>query len=371
MEPSQKQKNIFPLRPKTFVLLLIVLVGASLVSSCTGAASTANSWPGLTVDEDTAYVAYNQHVYAVNLNDGKEKWRFPPEANNSISFFAPPVLTPDGQLLAGSYSNILYSIDPATGQEKWQFKDSLDRYLASPLATIQGIFAPTASESLYRLDLSGKLQWTFTTDGPQWSQPVPDDSCNCIYLASMDHYLYAVDTQTGSQKWKSEKLGGSIVGKPALSPEGTLFVGTFGKEFLAVDGGNGRIIWRVAADGWVWAGPVYANDRLYVGDLAGNFYALDATTGNTIWKIQPDGPIVGSPIITEEMIYFGTEAGSMVAVDLEGNTVWTKTFKGKIYSSPVLTSNQILFSPFQADEILIALDFEGNQDWVFIPENKK
>ncbi|MDD2694388.1 MAG: PQQ-binding-like beta-propeller repeat protein [Anaerolineales bacterium] len=350
---------------------LVLLLGGLLLSACTGAASTASSWPGLTVDGDTAYLAYNQHVYAINLGNGSEKWRFPAEGNARLSFFAPPVLTPDGQLLAGSYSNVLYSIDPKNGQQKWEFKEAKNRYVGSPLVTEKGIFAPTASEELYHLNLEGNLQWTFTTEGPQWSQPVADPDCTCIYVGSMDHYLYAINAETGMQEWRSEKLSGSIVGTPTLSPEGVLYVGTFNKEMIAIDAKSGKTVWRSPTSGWVWSGPVLKEGSLYFGDINGTFYHLNAADGSVTWSIKPDGPIIGAPFVDEERIYFGTENGTLLAIDLNGNTLWTATFSGKIYTAPVRVGDRILVAPFGTKEILVAVDLSGAQVWSFTPETKK
>src|SRR5574341_2699026 len=72
-----------------FILFTLLFLSLSLSACAGGAATAASSWPGLTVDGETAYLAYNQHVYAINVADGKEKWRFPPEASNKRTTFIP------------------------------------------------------------------------------------------------------------------------------------------------------------------------------------------------------------------------------------------------------------------------------------------
>lgn len=118
-----------PLLTISFILL------AGLLSACGGSYISATSWPGLAADDQHAFVAYNQHIYAVDLETGNEAWRYPEKAEAAISFFADPLLTPDGQLLAPSYDHKLYSLDPATGNENWVFDSSTDRPIASPLVT--------------------------------------------------------------------------------------------------------------------------------------------------------------------------------------------------------------------------------------------
>ena len=67
------------------------------LSACAGGVTTATSWPGLTVDDKYAYVAYNTQVYAVDLVNGTERWRYPAEPDNNVTFYADPTLSEDGR----------------------------------------------------------------------------------------------------------------------------------------------------------------------------------------------------------------------------------------------------------------------------------
>jgi outer membrane protein assembly factor BamB len=358
------------MKTKYILLILMLILLPSTLSACAGGAFASTSWPGITVNEDTVYVAYNQHIYAVNLSNGTEKWRYPAEADNKITFYAAPEISPDGQLIAGSYDFNLYSINPANGQLNWSFDQSTDRYIGSPLARDSFIFAPSADRNLYAVDSNGNLIWKFPTGKPLWAKPTTDENCECVYLTSMDHHLYAIDAQTGNQEWKSEPLGGAIVGTPAYSPEGWLYLGTFGSEMLALDASNGRILWRISTDEWVWSGPSLDEGVLYFGDLSGNLYAVNAEDGSQRWKIKPDDKIVGTPLIVDDMIVFTTEADTVYAFDKEGNQLWRQAIGGKIYASPVSAGDLILIAPIESDSdsVLVALAMNGTQTWQFSPE---
>jgi outer membrane protein assembly factor BamB len=368
---------------RKFFTITLILLAAYLLSACAGGTGLASSWPGLAVNEDTVYMANNQHVYAINLADGTEKWRFPAAPDNQISFYAPPTITPDGQLLAGGYNKVLYSLNPddtvqaeevQTIQENWTFTEAGDRFIGGSLAREEGIFAPSADNHLYALDLEGKLRWKFSTGEPLWARPTTDADCACIYLPSMDHHIYALDAATGNQIWKSEDLGGSVVGSPALSPDGVLYAGSFGNQMAAIDSETGKILWRTPTSGWVWSGPVLHEDRLYFGDLEGTFYVLDAKTGEITNQSQHGSPIPESPIVAGEQVFFTTDAGLLYAVDLNGAPVWNKTIQGengraaKLSSGPVLAGDRILLAPMNIDKQLIAMDMEGNEVWSFTPQ---
>jgi outer membrane protein assembly factor BamB len=361
------------MKSKRLVLSILILLTANFLTACVGGAGIASSWPGISADEDTAYLAFNNHVYAIALDNGAEKWRFPSESNNRITLYADPVLSPDGQLIVGGYNNVLYSLNPDSGQMNWEFGEAGNKYLASPLAVEQGIFAPNADNNLYALELDGSRRWEFNTQGEIWARPVSDPDCECIYLTSMDHRVYALNPSNGELRWQSEELGGAIVGSPTLSEDGVLYVGTFGREIIALDTADGRVIWRSPTAGWVWGGPTLDGDRLYVGDLDGNFYALNASDGQAIWNLTPDqldGSIAGSPLIIDGTIYFSSESGSLFALDSSGNTLWSQAIGGRLLGSPVPAGDLLLVAPNVADQLLVAVAQDsGAQRWTFTPEN--
>jgi outer membrane protein assembly factor BamB len=358
------------MNPKHLLITILLLLLAGALSSCAGGATAASSWPGLFLNEETAFIAYNTHVYAVNLTDGSEVWRFPQEPDNQITFYTEPALTTDGQLIVGSYNNTLYSIDPESGRLNWTFTGVRNRFVASPLATERGIFAANADKNVYALDFEGNLRWTFGLDSESWARPVSDPECTCLYVTSMDHTVYALDPESGKLLWRSRDLGGAIVGTPALSEDGALYVGTFGSAMLALDSQDGEELWRFPTEGWVWSGPALSEDRLYFGDLNGYFYAVDARTGTQVWRIgseQLDGPIAGSPVVEEEAIYFTTESGTIYAVDLEGKILWSQPVGGKLYTPPATPDDIILVTPIETDDLLVALTKAGASRWTYNP----
>jgi len=362
------------MKRKQYIFILAIIGIALTLSACAGAANTATSWPGLTVDDQFAYVAYNTRVYAVDLTNGTEKWRYPAEADNSITFYADPELTGDGQVIAGSYDATLYSLEAETGRQVWVFPDAENRYIAGALVDDGSIFAPAADENLYSLDLDGRLQWTFTSEGESWAQPITDEECSCLFLSSMDHTVYAIDPQNGTEKWRSEELGGAVVGTPAYNNDGVLYVGTFGGKLFALNAENGAVIWEYSTqdNGWIWSGPTLSDGVLYFGDLNGYFYAVDAENGTQNWQLTPaqlDGEIVGSPLVIDQDIYITTEEGILYKLDTDGKIQWSQPVgeNAKVYTSPRAANDLILVAPVQIDELLIAFNQDGVRQWTFIP----
>ena len=357
------------MKSKKILLLLTVTLLSIFISACTGSAYSSTSWHGLVANTDTAYLSAGNQVYAIDVNTGSEKWRYP-EKPNTKGFYANPVLTPDEQLLIPSYDNKLYSLNPATGSENWNFEDSSNRLIASPLVVNDTIYQPSSDGYIYALDMKGRVVWKKETGGPLWAQPASDSDCNCIYVASMDHTVYSFDASTGELLWHTPELGGAMVGTPAVGPDGGLYVGTFGNEMLALDASDGSILWRFTTDDWVWSGPVFSNDILYFGDLSGYFYAVNALEGTSNWRIQPQNSIVDKPALLEDKIYLTTEGDSLFVISTDGDIIDSRVVGGLIYSSPVITGETVLVAPTNFDSLLIAMNLDINQKWTFTPAKK-
>jgi outer membrane protein assembly factor BamB len=362
------------MKKKYLLLLVSILTLSSLLSACAGGTGAPTSWPGLTVDmeRETAYVAYNQHVYAVNLASGTEKWRFPQDADNKITFFAAPALTEDGQLIIGGYNHLLYSLDPVSGVQNWTYDGAENKYIASVLANGEQIFAPNSDNQLHALGSNGVLSWQFPTEQSLWGAPTSNGER--VYLGSMDHRVYALDKASGAVVWKTEDLGGAIAGNPTLSPEGVLYVGTFANELIALDTADGRELWRTPTNNWVWSGPALNDDSVFFGDLSGTLYALNAVDGTSRWKVDPpqdsakQNAVSNTPLVVEDTAVFVTNGGSIYAVNAEtGTTRWSQTIDGKLYTPPVIAGDTILIAAVGTDALLYAYDLDGAPQWQFAP----
>jgi eukaryotic-like serine/threonine-protein kinase len=343
-------------------LLLLFLLGSILLSSCGGTIS-ATSWPGLTLNEDTAYVAYLTGVYAVRMNDGQLIWRYPAEANKSLSFYAAPMIAGD-QLVVGDYSKTLHSLDIQNGTEKWSFAQAGNRWIANVTTSGDNILAPNSDKSLYALTFQGQMRWEYETNHALWGAPVTDGST--VYQASMDHFLYALDMANGNLIWKTD-LGGAAVYGPALAENGSLYVSTLGNEVVAVNGSDGSVEWRFKANDQVWGTPTLHEDSILIGDLSGTIYAINTQDGSQLWSLDAGGPVFGSGAVTPEGVVFNTENGNVVLVSFSGEKVWTQTIVGKLYTTPAYGNDLIVIAVTGGENLLVGLTLQGTQKWTFAP----
>ena len=278
------------MKTRKLLLLLGFLILAFLLSGC-ASGMTPSSWPGLASDGENVYVAYANQVYAVQVSNGVEIWRFPEKVSAKMLFYAQPALTPDGQLIVSGYDSILYSLNPNDGSENWTFTGAGDRWIGSAAVDGDTIYAPNADYSLYALDLQGNLKWSFETGAAIWSRPVVGD--NLVYVASMDSTIYALDITTGKKVW-SQMLDGAVLGPLTIGNDGSVFATTLGETVYALNPSSGKIFWSSPSSAFIWSGAEPGDGSLFVGNSAGKFFSLDMKSGKENWLIQPDGSILGT-----------------------------------------------------------------------------
>jgi outer membrane protein assembly factor BamB len=373
-------------------------------------APPANSWPGVSVLGDRAYVAYNAHVYAVSLADGKELSRFPPAgANLGELFFSDPGVS-EGVIVVGSegptasHSGALFGLDSDDLKTvKWclVFDDKAQQRLSAyncaltPDATrsiflglmpaednriIGGItvangvaYFGMANNKVYAVDAStGEFQWNKPTEHPVWAAPLVADGT--VYIASLDHNLYALNRADGSVKWKRD-LGASLGGTPALDND-TLYIGTFGNEVHALNAADGSPKWSApfATTNWVWGGPVVKDGVVFVADMGGGVFAIDAQTGAQKWTATVGAAVRGSPALSGNTVFVGDRNGEFHRFDATTGAALPKieiqgTNKGQLLNAPVLVSEKdlVLMATYQGTNLINAYGTDGNFKWPFAP----
>lgn len=358
------------MKNKKLTLFFLLIIGALILSACAGGRTFTNNFPGLAADNERAYISTGSLIYAVDVQSGREVWRYPEDPGNEFLYYANPVLTEDGQLIIGSAgtNHTFVSLDPATGQENWAkvFSGVKGAWLASPLVFNDTIYAPNTDGYLYIVDLEGNQSSPpIQLGGALWSAPVTDGTY--IYINSLDHHLHILNPETG-EHIDPVNLGGAAPGSPTIGENG-VYAGSFSSDvkFITPDGKSEVI---ASAPDWIWGTPVFDNETLYYADLSGNVFSLDLTNNRHNWdSLKPDGPVTAKLLVVGDQIYVATEAGSFFALDRDGKIVWEKTSGGKIYTTPVLANDLILVAPYQADFALAAYDADGKQAWTFKPGN--
>lgn len=267
---------------------------APAVSGTTVIASFPTAYPGATI--------------GLTLATGKELWRGPDPASG--------VATTNGLALIVGKNGTLYALDAATGTEKWTAALSAStRCTSTPVARGNTVyvtaFVDTADAGkakghlLFALDAAtGAERWRYRAEGLY----AHDGVClqgmlaadEAIY-ATGDNHLYAIDRETGRNRWKAIDIR-----RPAdrqavpefvgLVDAGTTIVGLTVDTVFAFDKQTGRMAWelpgqyRTSAPSTAVAGGVlYFQGSPKIKPAAapgGTLHALDLETREILWSFS-------------------------------------------------------------------------------------
>jgi outer membrane protein assembly factor BamB len=240
--------------------------------------------------------------------------------------------------------------------------DWLERRLASKPATLPlrlSCLAMIVCGALIAAAQAPTNIWTLTFNSMSDSSPAisPDGT---IYFGTFDGKLWAGNPD-GSRKWVF-KAGTEIKSSPAVGADGTIYFGCRDRKFYAV-GPDGKKKWAFKTGAWVDSSPAIATDgTIYFGSWDKNLYALKSN-GAKAWEFATGGPVVCSPAIgANGTIFFGSHDRKFYALSPDGKKLWEFATGGPIVSSPALDWDGAIYFT-SVDGCLYVLENEGRLKW--------
>src|SRR5699024_10888564 len=136
-----------------------------------------------------------------------------------------------------------------------------------------------------------------------------------------EHFMYAMDTDSGELIWK-ESLGiGEMVannksGAPMIY-EGNIYVGSpITKTSYDYDLKSGEKLWEFENE-VMKAPPVPQDGTVYFSNTKGFVYALDAETGELVAEKELNGTLApAGPVIVNDTLFVGSQDSNVYAVPL-------------------------------------------------------
>ncbi len=296
-------------------------------------------------------------LYAIDVRTGNEKWRF---KTNGAVHSSPTII--NGIVYFTSRDECLYTVDAQNGKMHSKFQTDatlpypwgFDYILSSPLVIDGVAYFGSGDGHLYALDIrTGKEKWKFDTQTLVRSSPALVDKT--IYFGDMKGYLYAVDAETGAEKWRFATEGVklnpaefgfdrcAIVSSPSISGDVAVFGGRDGFLY-AVNRQTGKEKWRFDHEiSWVISSPAIFNETVYTGTSDGRFVqAVDLNTGKEKWRFKATETVWSSPTICDSLVYFGDGGGNVFAVNhYDGTERWRFKTKDRVFSSPVVADGVV------------------------------
>ncbi|MGD0174708.1 MAG: PQQ-binding-like beta-propeller repeat protein [Anaerolineales bacterium] len=350
-------------RPAAIAVLGLVSV---LLAACSAGAAN-QSWPGLALKGDMGYLAHNHFVSAVNLATGQKAWQYPEKADTKLLFYADPLLDSKGDLVAATYNGSVFKLDPASGALKWKHDGDGGKIIA-PLAEAPGgdYYASSESGDLLIFDSATGALKTKIHLGKAFAWGAMAADAQRLYVATIEHEVYAVNFQSGKTDWSLD-VGGSIAGGITLA-EGKLYVGTFAGKVIALDAQSGQTLWDAKADGWVWQAPVAAGDSVFAADLSGTLRALSPSDGAPQWNQKLGAPLQAAPAVDGGLVFIGTTAGTVRAYSAaDGAQKWEQTLEGGVFGTLRVFGGKLLITVNGSKYQLAALAPDtGSIAWTYV-----
>lgn len=279
-------------------------------------------------DDKNLYVGvYDNNVYAIDLKEGKFKWKYATDGGIATRPFVYK-----GNLIFGSEDRVAYSIT-TVGRLAWTCPTE-GRIRSSAIVEFDHAFFGSDDNRLYAVNAqSGRVIWRFEASGPIRSTPVLGDEL--VYAGSEDGFVYALDMSSGASRWKF-RSNRPITSSPAVF-EDLIIVGSQDNHVYGLDAKSGYTTWRCRTSQAVISSPTIVDGTVYIGSVDKHLYAIDAKNGRIQWKFNAESQIISTPAVTDDAIYFGTSAGELVGVNRKDRKLrWKFKTGGPIPSSPIV-----------------------------------
>ena len=237
-----------------------------------------------------------------------------------------PTVTKDS-VYVGATDHKIYCLDKATGKVKWAYPTGGD--VASKVLVVNdSVYVGASDGKLYALTTKGKLKWTFVAKEGIYSSPVYSEGL--ILFGCNDSSFYAVDAESGQQRWVCEEPEYTIEVKPFVA-DGAVYFGAWDKYLYALDVKTGQLKWKCLSHGSevrpgakqyyspADCGPVASGGKVFVADRDFYLTIVDAATGQPT-QFLPD---VVAPWLSEDgrAVYLRKGSG-LAKIGLDGNEIW-------------------------------------------------
>ncbi|WP_066192521.1 outer membrane protein assembly factor BamB family protein [Gracilibacillus timonensis] len=188
--------------------------------------------------------------------------------------------------------------------------------------------------------------------------------------------LFAFDIASGEEIWRNQAP--NWIHSEMIYQDGTIFVGYGNRYFqdngirgtgesgvLALDAGNGDILWKYVTEGEVMPTPVYYDGAVYAATGDRHLYKLEPDSGELLHKAEIGSTVsMSAPNITDDQLFVGGSSPSPYTFSAYYLTsdefAWQTEF-------PEVIAGLDDVPPAVADDLVITTAIEGTQEE---PEHK-
>jgi len=229
--------------------------------------------PVVSSARDLLFVATDHGaIHPVSLGSGAV---FPSRTTEELRMLGSGVAVPP-QVVYGALDRRILAIEDSTGALVWSAPSAP---LLGDLAAVKdNVVGGTVGGRVTAFQVpDGKEAWSFQAGAWVWAEPLA--AGDAIYVADLDGIVYALDSATGVERWRTTTPRGDVRGAPVLIG-GLLVMATSDGSIFAVDSVSGAERWHVEPGvGRLLATPlVLESDVLFLSD-SGTLLSVQPATG--------------------------------------------------------------------------------------------
>ena len=263
----------------------------------------------------------NGQLLALDAETGEFSW----QAKVKGEVIAPPAID-SGYIVVNTASGILKAFDITNGDDRWEAEQEV------PALTLRGVSAPVIAGGGVVVGSAGGAVTVFILEKGQqgWSAELGESSGNTelervvdvdskplifgdkIYSVSSRGNLAALDLRSGRILWKRQY---SSYRQLALSGN-TLFLTDLKGHVYAIDRNTGLERWsQLAFTNRGVTGPAVVGDYVVVADFEGYLHWLNNETGEIVARYHHDSSgIYTTPTVANETLFVQSRDGSLIAI---------------------------------------------------------
>ncbi len=256
----------------------------------------------------------------------------------------------DGIAYIGGPDGFVNAVDVETGKEIWRFETNSTTSIAPTVAEDKVFFGYLgATTEHYGFDnpgeyfavdrMTGELIWSTTAYKRIWVSAVYSEGI--LFMGNTDGHVYGIDPETGRQIWTY--FTGKNTSKEFL-PEDTPFTHGFPMGVYCV--------------------PTFDENNFYTGSWSGYYFAFDKKTGALKWRCSTKGndwgglPDSAAPTLWNGHLYVQKKGGAIAAINIETGEVewewWSK--RGYLYNGTPGAHNGRVFGSIARKVTLLPYD---------------
>lgn len=263
----------------------------------------------------------NGQVFALDANTGDLSW----QAKVKGEVINAPALD-SGYIVVNTSSGIMKAFDVETGEDRWQVEQDVPpltlRGISAPVISAGGVIVGTASGAVTVFLLEkGQRGWTAEigeATGTTELERVVDVDANPlvfgdkVYSVSSRGNLVALEIRSGRILWKRQY---SSYRQLSISGN-TLFLTDVKGHVYAIDRNTGLERWsQLALTNRGVTGPAVVGDYIVVGDFEGYLHWINQESGEIVARYQVDSSgVYSTPTVADGVLYSQSRDGDLKAI---------------------------------------------------------